>query len=89
MLHAGHASKHRSQRQRLWHDTKVLLSNPEAVPFFAMSLLMGFGVGVLSTYLFLYVDELGKLPLHPLDKALDVRAIVSVNNVFCLLVALP
>lgn len=47
--------------QRLWHNTRILLSNPEAVPFFAMSLLMGFGVGVLSTYLFLYLDELGGL----------------------------
>lgn len=54
---AHHAGKH--GRKRLWHDVRVLLSNPEAVPFFAMSLLMGFGVGVLSTYLFLYLDELG------------------------------
>lgn len=53
--------QHGSQMQRLWHNTRILLSNPEAVPFFAMSLLMGFGVGVLSTYLFLYLDELGEL----------------------------
>ena len=36
------------------------MANPEALPFFAMSLLMGFAVGLLSTYLFLYLDELSK-----------------------------
>ena len=36
------------------------MANPEALPFFAMSLLMGFAVGLLSTYLFLYLDELSE-----------------------------
>ena len=44
----------------MWQSWKKLLGNPEAVPFFAMSLLMGFGTGTLSVYLFLYLDELGK-----------------------------
>ncbi len=44
----------------LWQRWKTLLGNPEAVPFFAMSLLMGFGTGILSVYLSLYLDELGK-----------------------------
>ncbi|DBA86562.1 TPA: hypothetical protein ACH3X1_005042 [Trebouxia sp. C0004] len=43
----------------LWPRWRKLLANPEAVPFFAMSLLMGFGTGILSVYLFLYLDELG------------------------------
>lgn len=43
----------------LWPRWRRLLANPEAVPFFAMSLLMGFGTGILSVYLFLYLDELG------------------------------
>ena len=44
----------------IWQRWRTLLGNPEAVPFFAMSLLMGFGTGTLSVYLFLYLDELGK-----------------------------
>ena len=39
---------------------RQLMANPEALPFFAMSLLMGFAVGLLSTYLFLYLDELSE-----------------------------
>ena len=46
----------------LWQRWKVLLGNPQAVPFLAMSLLMGFGTGILSVYLFLYLDELGEFP---------------------------
>lgn len=45
----------------LWQRWRKLLANPQAVPFFAMSLLMGFGTGILSVYLFLYLDELGEL----------------------------
>ena len=64
---------HDAQRQQHGHDSgaedvgvwqrwRTLLGNPQAVPFFAMSLLMGFGTGILSVYLFLYLDELGELP---------------------------
>ena len=45
----------------VWQKWRKLLGNPQAVPFFAMSLLMGFGTGILSVYLFLYLDELGEL----------------------------
>ena len=61
-LHSGHA--HGAADTSLWQRWKILLSNPQAVPFFAMSLLMGFGTGVLSTYLFLYLDELGESGHH-------------------------
>lgn len=67
---AEHGHTAHSQMQTLWQNTKVLLSNPDAVPFFAMSLLMGFGVGVLYTYLFLYLDELGEPTYLPLFSAL-------------------
>eukprot|EP00891_Asterochloris_glomerata_P009207 jgi/Astpho2/9207/fgenesh1_pg.00137_%23_29_t len=45
-------------RLPFWQGMRQLMANPEALPFFAMSLLMGFAVGLLSTYLFLYLDEL-------------------------------
>ena len=64
---AEHRDKADGQKHSLWRNARVLLSNPEAVPFFAMSLLMGFGVGVLYTYLFLYLDELGE-PLQVLQR---------------------
>ena len=62
-LHSGHAHN-AAPDMGLWQRWKILLSNPQAVPFFAMSLLMGFGTGVLSTYLFLYLDELGESGHH-------------------------
>lgn len=59
-----HDAQHDQQRSvedvKVWQRWKTLLGNPEAVPFFAMSLLMGFGTGILSVYLFLYLDELGE-----------------------------
>ena len=67
-VHAHHALSqpllHMEQEEQamgLWPRWRRLLANPEAVPFFAMSLLMGFGTGILSVYLFLYLDELGEL----------------------------
>ena len=47
-------------RLPFWQGVRQLMANPEALPFFAMSLLMGFAVGLLSTYLFLYLDELSE-----------------------------
>ena len=67
-VHAHHAlsqpllqTQQEEQAVGLWPKWRKLLANPEAVPFFAMSLLMGFGTGILSVYLFLYLDELGEL----------------------------
>ncbi|KAK9820614.1 hypothetical protein WJX72_012297 [[Myrmecia] bisecta] len=48
-----------AQKLGFWEGMRMLLANPEALPFFAMSLLMGFGTGNLGNYLFLYLDELG------------------------------
>ena len=56
----GEAAEAVEQAVGVWPRWKQLLGNPEAVPFFAMSLLMGFGTGILSVYLFLYLDELGE-----------------------------
>lgn len=56
----GEAAQAVEQAVGVWPRWKQLLGNPEAVPFFAMSLLMGFGTGILSVYLFLYLDELGE-----------------------------
>ena len=58
----GHGHGHHAEGPELglWQRWQRLLQNPEAVPFFAMSLLMGFGTGILSVYLFLYLDELGE-----------------------------
>lgn len=58
----GHESG--AEHVGVWQRWKTLLKNPQAVPFFAMSLLMGFGTGILSVYLFLYLDELGELACH-------------------------
>ncbi|KAL3145053.1 hypothetical protein ABBQ32_003542 [Trebouxia sp. C0010 RCD-2024] len=60
LLHdAQHEQQSVVEDKKAWQRWKKLLGNPEAVPFFAMSLLMGFGTGILSVYLFLYLDELG------------------------------
>ena len=37
----------------------IVLCNPQAIIFFGMALLMGYGIGTIDTYLFLYLDELG------------------------------
>ncbi|DBA66577.1 TPA: hypothetical protein ACH3X2_002234 [Trebouxia sp. C0005] len=65
-VHAHHAlsqpllqTEQEEQAMGLWLRWRRLLANPQAVPFFAMSLLMGYGTGILSVYLFLYLDELG------------------------------
>ena len=71
----------------LWPRWRKLLANPEAVPFFAMSLLMGFGTGVLSVYLFLYLDELGELNLRSCDR-LPCTAAVSCDVLIAVLRAL-
>ena len=66
LLHDAHTQHHSHDNAAevaglgVWQRWKKLLRNPEAVPFFAMSLLMGFGTGILSVYLFLYLDELGQ-----------------------------
>ena len=65
LLHGAHHQQHGHEREAeevgTWKRWRRLLGNPQAVPFFAMSLLMGFGTGILSVYLFLYLDELGEL----------------------------
>ena len=65
LLHDAHHQQHGhdngAEDVGVWQKWRELLGNPQAVPFFAMSLLMGFGTGILSVYLFLYLDELGKL----------------------------
>ena len=45
---------------RFWSGVAQLLSNPEAAVFFSQALLMGFGVGNIEGFLFLYLDELGE-----------------------------
>lgn len=65
LLRGAHHQQHGLERDAeevgAWKRWRRLLGNPQAVPFFAMSLLMGFGTGILSVYLFLYLDELGEL----------------------------
>ena len=65
LLHGAHHQQHGHESGTedvgVWQRWRKLLGNPQAVPFFAMSLLMGFGTGILSVFLFLYLDELGEL----------------------------
>jgi len=44
-----------------WAGVAQLLRNPEASIFLAMAVTMGFGVGNIEGYLFLYLDQLGEL----------------------------
>lgn len=44
----------------LWASLQLLLSNPEVLSFFMMATLMGLAKGTIDTFLFLYLDELGK-----------------------------
>ena len=37
----------------------LVLSNPEAVTFFCIAVLMGYGMGTIDSFLFLFLDELG------------------------------
>ena len=62
--HQHHGHERAAEEVGVWQRWKKLLGNPQAVPFFAMSLLMGFGTGILSVYLFLYLDELGELACY-------------------------
>jgi hypothetical protein len=43
-----------------WQGIQQLLFNPRALVFFGMVLTMGFGVGNIEGYLFLYLDSLGE-----------------------------
>ena len=36
-----------------------MLSSPEAVAFFCSAALMGYGMGTIDSFLFLFLDELG------------------------------
>ena len=81
-VHAHHAlsqpllqTQQEEQAVGLWPKWRKLLANPEAVPFFAMSLLMGFGTGILSVYLFLYLDELGELNSCSCDRLVRTPAV--------------
>lgn len=42
-----------------WRGVAQLLRNPEAAIFFFMATVMGFGVGNIEGYLFLFLEELG------------------------------
>ncbi|PRW44509.1 major facilitator superfamily [Chlorella sorokiniana] len=46
-------------RVHYWAGVAQLLSNPEAAIFFVQALTMGFGVGNIESYLFLFLDQLG------------------------------
>lgn len=47
-------------RVRFWAGVCQLLGRPEAAIFLAQALVMGFGVGNIEGFLFLYLDELGE-----------------------------
>jgi len=99
-VHAHHAlsqpllqTEQEEQAVGLWPRWRRLLANPEAVPFFAMSLLMGFGTGILSVYLFLYLDELGELKLCSCNRLLRTTAVscdvpTAVLRVHCAVVGI-
>eukprot|EP00887_Chlorella_sp_A99_P004892 scaffold4.g4892.t1 len=53
------ASECQRPRVQFWGGVQQLLRTPEAVLFFCQALLIGFGVGNIEGYLFLYLDELG------------------------------
>ena len=92
LLHdAQHDQQSSVEDVKVWQRWKTLLGNPEAVPIFAMSLLMGFGTGILSVYLFLYLDELGELAClfgpHHKDRAqcsdYSLTTVQLSNPTFC------
>ena len=39
-----------------------LLTNPDVMIFFVMVTLMGFAKGVVDSFLFIFIDELGAVP---------------------------
>ncbi|KAK9815868.1 hypothetical protein WJX72_010994 [[Myrmecia] bisecta] len=47
------------ERIGAWRGVGLVLSNPEALVFFVMSMLMGFGMGNIDGYLFLFLKDLG------------------------------
>lgn len=56
----GAVERRQPPQVRYWAGVAQLLSNPEAAIFFAQALLMGFGVGNIEGFLFLYLDQLGE-----------------------------
>jgi hypothetical protein len=40
----------------------LVLSSPDAVTFFCIAVLMGYGMGTIDSFLFLFLDELGARP---------------------------
>lgn len=46
----------------------IVLSNPEAVAFFCIAGLMGYGMGTIDSFLFLFLDELGAGTIRGLGK---------------------
>lgn len=40
----------------------LVLRNPDAVTFFCIAVLMGYGMGTIDSFLFLFLDELGARP---------------------------
>lgn len=65
-----------SPRVNLWRGMVQLLSKPEVVLFFCQALLIGFGVGSIENYLFLYLDELGGCtPLGGESRAVGVHTL--------------
>jgi hypothetical protein len=43
-----------------WRGLGQLLSSPEALIFLAMATVMGYAVGTIESWLFLWLDELGE-----------------------------
>lgn len=43
----------------LLQKAAIVLSNPEALSFFCIAVLMGYGMGTIDSFLFLFLDELG------------------------------
>lgn len=62
--HAVAAASMRPQASELSLVRKALLvlRNPDAVTFFCIAVLMGYGMGTIDSFLFLFLDELGARP---------------------------
>lgn len=46
--------------QGLWSGLHRLLGDPEVATFFVLATLMGFGHGVLGSFLFMFLVQLGE-----------------------------
>ena len=48
------------QQVQFWQGARQLATNPAALLFLCQATVMGFGVGTIETYLFLFLQELGE-----------------------------